>query len=343
MTVILDPFAGDGYSLAELTRGINLLPNLYGRVGEMNLMPIEGVTQRTVIVERYQGVLNLLPTMPLGAPGTTGKSGKGALRNFTVPHIPHDDVVLPEDVQGKRAFNSADGTDAQAMLIARRLQTMRNKHAITLEHLRMGALKGIILDADGSTLFNLYTEFGIVQKTVDFVLGTAGTEVAEKVREVIRHIEDNLLGEVMAGVQVLVSQEFFDKLIRHANVKEAFKYYSSQVEPLREDARRRFPYAGVLFEEYRGTATQLNADGTTTARRFIASGDGHAFPVGTTESFKTYAAPADFNETVNTIGLELYAKLEERKFGRGWDLHTQSNPLPLCRRPEMLVRVFSSN
>ncbi|WP_458695370.1 major capsid protein [Wolbachia endosymbiont of Phyllotreta cruciferae] len=33
---------------------------------------------------------------------------------------------------------------------------MRNKHAITLEHLRMGALKGIILDADGSELLNLY-------------------------------------------------------------------------------------------------------------------------------------------------------------------------------------------
>jgi len=54
-------------------------------------------------------------------------------------------------------------------------------------------------------------------------------------------------------------------------------------------------------------------------------------------------APADFNETVNTPGLPLYAKLAPRKFERGWDIHTQSNPLPLCRRPEVLVKVYSSN
>jgi hypothetical protein len=36
--------------------------------------------------------------------------------------------------------------------------------------------------------------------------------------------------------------------------------------------------------------------------------------------------------------LPLYAKQEPRKFGRGTDLHTQSNPLPICLRPEVLVK-----
>ena len=41
--------------------------------------------------------------------------------------------------------------------MADHLQSMRNsnKHAITLEHLRMGALKGVILDADGSARVGL--------------------------------------------------------------------------------------------------------------------------------------------------------------------------------------------
>ncbi|HNN17418.1 MAG TPA: major capsid protein, partial [Giesbergeria sp.] len=35
----------------------------------------------------------------------------------------------------------------------------------------------------------------------------------------------------------------------------------------------------------------------------------------------------------------LYAKQEPRKFDRGTDLHTQSNPLPMCHRPGVLVKL----
>ena len=52
-------------------------------------------------------------------------------------------------------------------------------------------------------------------------------------------------------------------------------------------------------------------------------------------------APADFNETVNTLGQLLYAKQEPRKFERGTDLHTQSNPLPMCHRPALLVKLVA--
>ncbi len=42
------------------------------------------------------------------------------------------------------------------------------------------------------------------------------------------------------------------------------------------------------------------------------------------------------------MGLPVYAKQEERKFQSGWDIHTQSKPLPLCARPEVLIRVTKS-
>ena len=75
---------------------------------------------------------------------------------------------------------------------------------------------------------------------------------------------------------------------------------------------------------------------------FIAAGEAHAFPVGTIDTFGTYVAPADFNETVNTLGQPLYAKQDSRKFERGTDLHTQSNPLPMCHRPGVLVKLTMS-
>lgn len=222
---------------------------------------------------------------------------------------------------------------ALADVLADHLTTMRNKHAITLEHLRMGALKGKILDADGSVLYNLFDEFDITEKVVNFGLSTANTNVKAKCLEVVRHIEDNLRGEVMSGIHALVSAEFFDALTNHPSVKEAYERWQEGAF-LRDDFRSGFPFGGITFEEYRGQATDPNG----TVRRFIAQGEGHCFPMGTAESFVTYFAPADFNETVNTLGRPLYAKQEPRRFDRGTDLHTQSNPLPLCLRPAVLVK-----
>jgi hypothetical protein len=101
------------------------------------------------------------------------------------------------------------------------------------------------------------------------------------------------------------------------------------------DIRKGFSYGGIIFEEYRGTAT----DASGNARKFIADGEGHCFPQGTMDTFKTIYAPADFIETVNTIGIPLYAKQEARKFNQGIDLHMQSNPLPMCFRPGVLVKL----
>jgi len=330
---MLNPFATDAFHMVALTAALNKLPNLYGRLEQLNLMPAEGVRTRTLILEEMNGVLNLLPTRPVGAPATLGAQAKRKLRSFVIPHIPHEDVVLPEEVQGLRAFGSDNQLEALANLIAAKLQTMRNKHAITLEHLRMGALKGVILDADGSVLYDLYSEFGITPKSVNFALTTNTTEVLTKILEVKRHIEDNLKGEFMTGVMCLCSQGFYDALTTHPKVKEAFLYFQRS-QQLGNDYRTGFSFGGVTFEEYRGQAT----DAAGNVRKFIADDEAHFFPLGTANTFRTYFAPADFNETANTLGLPLYAKQEPRKFDRGTDLHTQSNPLPICLRPEVLVK-----
>lgn len=329
-----NPFHNPAFSMASMTAAINLIPNRYGRMEELKLFPAKPVRTRQIVVEEQNGVLNLLPSMPPGSPGTVGTRAKRKVRSFVIPHIPHDDVVLPEEVQGLRAFGAETEMESLAGVMARHLETMRNKHAITLEHLRMGALKGVILDADGSVIYDLYDEFEITPATVNFELGNANTQVKKKCAEVLRHLEDNLKGEYMTGIHVLCSPEFFDALTGHAKVEQAFTNWQQGVV-LINDMRAGFTFGGITFEEYRGQAT----DGSGTSRRFIAAGEAHAFPLGTIDTFGTYFAPADFNETANTLGQPLYAKQEPRKFDRGTDLHTQSNPLPMCHRPGVLVKL----
>ena len=93
MVVTMNPFDAGGYSLAEMTEAINILPNVYTRVGGMGLFRFEGVTQRSVIIEQAEGVLNLLPTVPLGGPATVANRDTRSMRSFTIPWIPHDDVI----------------------------------------------------------------------------------------------------------------------------------------------------------------------------------------------------------------------------------------------------------
>lgn len=334
---MLDPFKSDNaYSMAELTVAINKLPNNYGLINQLGLFVDRGVTTRTILVEEMNGILSLLPSVAPSGPATMGKIGKRKTRAFVIPHIPHDDVVLPEEVQGVRAFGSETGTETMANLMALKLQTMKDKHAITLEWMRMKALQGILIDGDTTTtLYNFYTEFSITPKTVDFALDDEDTNVLAKTLEVKRHIETNLKGEMMTGMRALVSPAFYDALTSHVNVEKAFAQYQALNQNLASDYRRGFNFGGIEWVEYNATASTPD----DVSHDFITSGEGHVFPLGTSNTFRTFYAPADFNETVNTPGLPVYAKQEARKFGRGWDLHTQSNPLPICLRPEVLVKV----
>ncbi len=335
-----NPFSSSAFNAASLSAAINIVPNRYGRLNEMGLFPVRSASTNTIIVEEKNGVLTLLPSTEQGAPATVATRAKRNRRSFVIPHIPHDDHVSPRDIQNLLAFGAETRLETMGNYVNERLMEMRAKHDQTLEWLRLGALKGSIVDGDGTTeLYNLFTEFDITQKSIDFVLGTSTTKVLEKCLELKRHIEINLKGEMMREIRVLVSPAFYDKLVNHAKVEAAYANWQAAQERLGGDMRNGFTFGGITFEEYNGSVT----DSAGNSQDLITSGEGQAFPVGTVDTFRTFVGPADFNETVNRLGQLYYAKIAESKFERGYDIHTQSNPLPLCLRPDVLVRVHTSN
>lgn len=332
---MLNPFTATGYDLIALTAAIQKLPNLYGRINDLGLFPFDGIATTSVGVEQINGALNIVRSRPRGAAPDKVIADKRALRTFAVPHLNVEDVLLPEDFQNVRAFGSETGAETMANIMARKLQKMKNILDQTLEYLRMGALKGIILDADGSTLYNLYTEFSISPQTVDFALDDDETDVLAKCLSVKRHVETNLKGERMSGIRVLVDGTFYDALVAHPSVEKAFASYMALNQDLASDYRRGFRFGGLVFEEY--PAVWTDHDGVS--RLAIASGEGHCFPEGTSQTFRTVVAPGNFLETANTIGQPYYAKQEEKKYGQGVDVYAESNVLPICLRPEVLVKV----
>lgn len=352
MPEIIDIFNQDAFSAASLTANVSLVPNAYGRINELGLFTAEPITTTSVIITIENGVLNLLPTRPRGGPASVGTRGRQKPKAFVVPHIPHEDSVLATDVQNMlAAYGGGVALETVLGFVNRKLITMRKKHAITLEHLRIGAVQGIIRDYDGSVLINLFDAFGVTEKVVDFTLGTASTDVGAKCDEVVGYMEDSLLGETMSGVHALASPEWMAKFTSHASVKDAFKFFTATQNPLRDSVRKGFPFKGIMFEEYRGAASYIQEDGSLTIpQKFISAGDVRFFPLGTNDTFTNYWAPPDFWGSVNQAPLvdnpdaEVFvAPLEPKKFGKGMDMHTESNPLPLVKRPALLVRGTTSN
>lgn len=340
MPTLVNPFDAGGFTLAEMSAAIQLLPNAYGRVGQMGLFAPEAISQRNVTLESIDGELRLLPSVALGAPATVGMTDRREVRSFAVPHIPHNDVVLPEEVQGIRGLGLAAGEDPLVTVMTRKLARMRAKHAQTLEYMRVNALQGVTKDGAGNTVYNWHSEFGIDKASVDFTFGS-NEDIVTRCTAVARHIESNLKGETMTGIHALVSPEFFDALVKHKSVKEAYTFYqgTAGANPLRDDIRRGFRFGSILFEEYFGTVTLAN--GSTA--RLIPEKEAIAFPLGTMDTFRTYFAPANLMEAVGTYGQELYAYQIARTNGTGIDIYTQSNPLPIVKRPALTVRLFSGN
>ncbi len=58
--------------------------------------------------------------------------------------------------------------------------------------------------------------------------------------------------------------------------------------------------------------------------------------------FITRYAPADYVETVNTVGIPYYSKAEAMRFNKGIELESQSNPLNLNTRPGAVVRLTTN-
>jgi hypothetical protein len=321
-----------GFDVAEMTAAINRIPAIPTRIGSLGLFGEQGVTTHSVTVEERNGVLSLLTDQPRGGPIPQAGQGTRRIRTFRVPHFPLGDVVTPAEFQGVRSFGSENQLESLQEVVTQKLTTIRAAHDATREYVRIGAAKGVILDGSGTTLYNLFTEFGVTQTSVDFVLGTTGTDIRAKCIAVKRAMEDELGAAAYQRVHAICGKTFFDRLVAHAEVKETYKYQQGQV--LRSDVRAGLVFGDITFEEYNGKV------GSTS---FVADSECHFFPVGVPGLFVLYNGPANTIQAANTIGEPFYASQEPMPHGRGLSIYTESNPLAMCTIPKVLVKGTTSN
>ena len=329
----LDIFNDDAFSVTNLSRTLVDIPAVPTRLGEMGLFEEGGINTTTMMIERTGESLKLVPAAARGSSGEPVTLKGRTLIPVKAVHLPQRGAVLADEVQGVRAFGSETEVQAVEALVRRKLDKMRRQIDLTLEYHRIGAIKGQVLDSDGSSvLLDVYDTFGMTQVTQNFVLNTATTKVKQKIIDLKRAVQSALGGLRMTGVHVFASRSFMDALTGHATIEKAFELFQ-QNSFARTDTSVLFEMAGVTFEEYDGSVGNID---------FIPDGQAFAIPLGVPGLFTTDFAPADYMETVNTQGLPYYAKQELMRMNKGIELEAQSNPITLCTRPEAVIKLLAA-
>lgn len=326
----------DLFTLAALTQAANTLPVPPSKLGDSGLFKVKQVTTTFAVIESIDGKLVLVPNTNRNDDPGYKKNPKAKRRVFEIPHLPKSATITPTELT-VAAFGDSDQGKEQAKVINDKIQGLKNDIEATKEFHRIGAIQGKIMDADGTTvIYDLFQEFGVTEQTVDFELDDDTTDVRAKCLDVKRKVESVLGQSVIKAWPVYCSASFMDQLTRHPNVKEAFKGYQEGADRLAGDKRAGFEFGGLVFIEYEVTVTS-SADQPI---KFIADNTARVAP-DADDLYQTILAPANYNETVNTLGQPIYVKAEERKMGKGWDLEAQSNPLQICTAPAAAVKLIA--
>ncbi len=337
----IDIFNSDAFSAIEMAAAINKVPFQPSRLGQMGIFTPRPVRTKGVWIEEREGVLNLIQTSNRGAPLDQRSTEKRAARNFPTVRIAKGDRLMADEIQDIRAF----GTESELMQVidevSRRLNGpvgLRREVDLTMEHMRLGAVQGVVTDADGTTINDWFTEFGIAQATeIDFDLDSASPAsgvVRKKCNQAVRQMMRAANGAWVNGqtlVHALCGDAFWDDLTAHAEVRQTYLNTMQAVELRDGLAFETFRYGGIVWENYRGTD-----DASTVA---IGTDKAKFFPVNAPGVFTTALSPAETFDFVNTPGQLVYPMIiPDEKRNAFVDIEVYSYPLHICTRPGMLQR-----
>lgn len=324
-----DVFNPDGFTLTELTAAINEMVHVPTQLGDSGLFQYAGTNLLTVQVEKQGHTLALVAAGQRGGPAPEiGRNGRN-LRTFSLVHLPLKDALMADEVQGVRQFGTENALLPIETKRAEILAHGRRRYDLTLEFHRVGALKGIVYDADGTTvLHNMFDEFGVSQNTLDFELDVTTTDVRLKCDSAINAIEDELGGNPYTGMVAYCGRIFWQSFIGHKSVKETY-LNQAQAAQLRNSPVDAVDFGGIRWIKYRGAAN---------GSQMIGANEAYIVPTGVDGLLIGRFGPANYIETVNTIGLPIYAKGIPRPNGTAVDIEMQSNPIHLLTRPRAVIK-----
>ncbi|WP_319498075.1 major capsid protein [uncultured Cohaesibacter sp.] len=343
----LNIFDGDAFGAATMTSHVNMnIPFVPGFLGSLGLFSGEGVYTTTVAFDDENGNLSLIETSPRGSAPGQAKKTKGNTRHINTVRLAREAQITADEISGVRVLGTGSELQTAERLVWKRIDGpvgLKAELSFTREHMYMGAIDGLVYDADGTTeIWNYFSLYGVARPAaVNFALSTATAETSiitdtcmKKRRMMVKALNGfNLAGAVTVN---LCGDNFFDAMYNNKEVIAARKLAATGNMDAPEiisanKAYSSFRYANEIWVNYRGD------EGGKVA---VPTDEGRSFMMGVPGLFMEYFAPADTFQFVNTEGLPSYVfQRKERQTDSMRVFELQSNPLTMCLRPLHMRRL----
>src|SRR5579859_4646555 len=338
--ISMDVFRQDAFSAQNMTAGIDregYVPTLLASIPELFVPPPLGQPRsQWIFVEERDNNPVLIQTSPRGSEASMGRTDEPS-RNvtpFQVPRLFRSRRITASEVAGIRAFGQTSVMQSLDMMVARKQYLIQKDMSLTWENMRLGAVQGIVTDANGATIYNYATAFGqsipgqqswILSPSADD--GSIRTHCSIMRRSIIRALKG--LGGNNVQIHGLASDGFWDALMASMEVRHTWQY-AMQATKLQENASwQSFSYGGITFWNYRGTDDNSTVAVGANLCKFFPAGAG---------IFQEVFAPADERfEFVDTPGQEAYSWIVLDEKRNMWaDVEMYSYPLFMCTMPSAL-------
>ena len=328
----LDIFNNDAFSMVEMLSAVDNVEYRPNRLQSLGLTEVKNIRTESVSIEtRTDRGVGLIQTTPRGANLERVDSDSRDIRDFRTTRIGEFDKLTAAEIANIRAF----GQESELMQAAREVQSRLNKLeediALTEEHMLLGMIQGVVVDADGSEIYNWYDELNVTPAAeIDFDLTGSATlsTIRQQCIDILRAIRRNAKGAMFNGAHAFCGDEFFDALVTNPEIEKIYLNQQAASE-LRDEVSNIFRFGGITFENYIGTD-----DNSTVA---IESTKAKIIPANARGVFVEARAPGESFSVINQPGRRRYAQVIPDRDRDEWvRVEMKTYPLFVCQRPAML-------
>lgn len=343
MANMLDIFNNDAFSATTLTAGINTMAQPPSRALQyFTRVPLDTTK---FAVSMYAGSLRVVQTTSRGGPGVTRtRDGRSMVQLETV-RILERDAVMASEIQNRVAMGSTV-LEGVAAVVARKQMALNGDVSLTEEHMALGALRGIVLDADGSVLLDCFDKWNIARPApIDFNLSATSPSrgsLNDACTNISIAISDNLQNVPFSGVKAFVGNNFARRFMSSAEYLRTMDGTLNQIKLANPNTGNglSFYYGGISFEvnstEILGLGGVDPVTGLPIAGKLVGDDEAMFFPMGVQGLFNLYMSPMDTLDHVNTEALPRYSQSYPIEGNRGLAVEVEADFLPVCTRPSVL-------
>lgn len=347
METTLDIFRNDAFSYTSLQRVVDNAPFVPTMLGQMQLFTPKPIDTEEVLLYEKDGGFALIPTTERGSPDTQQIRRQGRLRGLKTVRLSKKDTIRASELTGiaSAAFPEAIRVRNAAQMVLDRTSQLKTDLEATKEFHRLGALQGLLLDADGTSVIENYFEaYGVPDPTVveiDFATLTESEALMYFQETFFQPMVAVLKNRVTPNMRIgaLCGDEFWGKLMRNAAFR---KIYELMLQG-RQIAMEQNPLARPNLWEtvYFGGIYWTHFQGATNGEIAIEPDEATLFPIGAKDVFNVYWSPGETFFDATDLGKPEYMYLVEdpnKQMPSYIDPTIRAYPLYACIFPKALMR-----